>query len=83
MPNITGRDSYLITKALFYTVHFIDGLPEQYQARSDRSDMLKILRTTLGDGFETDATMFGRFLEKATGRPLNVEGFPEGEAGEG
>jgi hypothetical protein len=38
--------------------------------------MLKILRTTLGDGFETDATMFGKFLEKATGRPLNVEGFP-------
>jgi hypothetical protein len=77
MQDITGRDSYLITKALFYAIHFIDGLPEQYQAWSDRSDMIKILKTTLGDGFETDASVFSKSLEKATGRPLNLEGFSE------
>ena len=72
-PEITGRDSYLIEKALFYAAHFIEGLSVEHQALSDRSDMLMLLRARLGDNFMAQAEMFGRTLEQATGRPFNVE----------
>jgi hypothetical protein len=42
MTEITGRDSYLIDKALFYATHFIEGLPIEHRAESDRSDMIKL-----------------------------------------
>lgn len=74
MPEITGRDDYITTKALFYAAHMIDGLPEQYQALSDRSDMIALLRSRLGDHFQAQVELFGGMLERATGRPFKVEG---------
>lgn len=72
MQEITGRDDYIIEQALFFAVHTIDGLPPEYQARSNRADMLKMLRARTGDQFHVQAELFGRTLEGATGRRLNL-----------
>ncbi len=72
-PEIAGRENWVIEKALFYAAHFIEGLPVEHQALSDRSDMLTLLRARLGDNFMAQAEMFGRTLEQATGRPFNAE----------
>jgi hypothetical protein len=44
--NITGRDGYIIQKALAYAVAVIPWLPQEYQESSDRDDMLDLLRAT-------------------------------------
>ncbi len=40
---VTGRDGYIITKALAYAIAFIDSLTEQKREKSDRDDMVAIL----------------------------------------
>jgi hypothetical protein len=44
MSNITGRDGYIIGKALAYAVATISNLPSAFQESSDRDDMLTLLR---------------------------------------
>jgi hypothetical protein len=39
MDDITGRDSYILAKALAYAVACIDSLPREKQEVSDRDDM--------------------------------------------
>jgi hypothetical protein len=74
--NVTGRDDYIINKALLYAAHFIAGLAPEHRPLSDRSDMLKLLRARLGDaGYESSAAMSGRFLEDATGHPFDPEDY--------
>jgi hypothetical protein len=76
MPeNVTGRDGHIIEKALFYAAHFIDGLPEEHRPRSDRDDMVRLLRARLGDNFLAAAEQHGAALEEVTGRPFNVEDY--------
>ena len=70
---ITGRDNHIIVKALFYAAHFIDGVPEVHREVSDRSDMMRILRSQLGDNFLSTAETYGKSLEEMTGRPFDVE----------
>jgi hypothetical protein len=41
--SITGRDGYIIAKALAYAIEAIGALPGEYQERSDREDMKAIL----------------------------------------
>lgn len=45
---ITGRDNYIIAKALAYAVLTIDNLPRARQERSDRNDMLSLLIARVG-----------------------------------
>lgn len=72
-PEITRRENWIIERALFYAGHFIEGLPAEHQASSDRSDMLTLLRARLGDKFMAQAEIFGWMLERTTGRPFNAE----------
>lgn len=49
---ITGRDGYIVTKALAYAILAIDSLPRARQERSDRNDMLSLLISRVGpDGY--------------------------------
>ena len=80
--NITGRDGYIIEKALFHAAHFIDGLPALYRERNDRDDMVRILRARLGDDFIIAAEQqHGPALEEMTGRKFNVEDYLQHRAG--
>ena len=42
--NITGRDRWIMAKALAYASAAIAHVPEEFQSKSDRNDMLKMLR---------------------------------------
>jgi hypothetical protein len=41
--NVTGRDGYILAKALAFAIEVIDRLPEEWRPRSDRDDMLRLL----------------------------------------
>jgi hypothetical protein len=41
--SITGRDGYIVAKALAYAIETIAALPEQYQEWGDREDMKAIM----------------------------------------
>lgn len=41
--NVTGRDGFVIRKALMYAIAIIDRLPVRDQDKSDRDDMMQIL----------------------------------------
>jgi hypothetical protein len=41
--SVTGRDRYIILNALAYAIEAISRLPEQWQERSDQSDMIALL----------------------------------------
>jgi hypothetical protein len=45
----TEPDEYLVTQALFYAAHFIDGLPAWRRPQSNRDGMIEMLRARLGD----------------------------------
>lgn len=42
--SITGRDGYILTRALAYAISAITALPTYLQARSDLADMQALLR---------------------------------------
>jgi hypothetical protein len=67
------KENYLIEKALFYAAHYIDDLPLDKGGWADRSSMITLLRTKLGDQFTERAQLHGAALERATGRPLDLE----------
>ena len=46
--NIIGHDSSIMVRALAMAIVAIPYLPEEYQARSDREDMLELLRRAQG-----------------------------------
>jgi hypothetical protein len=68
-------DEYLVTQALFYAAHFIDGLPAWRRPQSNRDGMIEILRAKLGDNFMPMAEIYSRVLEDITGRPFDVESY--------
>ena len=43
MTDITGRDDFVIAKALYLAVNHIDSLPPEEQPLSDQEDMQRIL----------------------------------------
>lgn len=43
VESITGRDNYIMCKALAYAIVTIDRLPERWQEQSDQSDMKALL----------------------------------------
>jgi hypothetical protein len=53
--NIVGHDSSIMVRALALAIAAIPYLPEEYQARRDREDMLELLRRAQGpDGAEIE-----------------------------
>ena len=50
MANVTGRDGYIVRKALAYAISVISALPEERQEESDRDDMEKLLHAMGGAG---------------------------------
>ena len=42
-PNVTGRDNYILMQALGYAIEAIGRLPERWQERSNREDMIELL----------------------------------------
>jgi hypothetical protein len=43
MAEITGRDGYVIAKALAYAIQAIDDLPGHWQEKGDQADMIRLL----------------------------------------
>jgi hypothetical protein len=43
--DITGRDRFIIGKALLYAIKYIDGLPEHLREQSERNDLVRLLKT--------------------------------------
>jgi hypothetical protein len=41
--NVTGRDGYIVCKALAYAIAAIEHLPERWQEHSDKEDMRALL----------------------------------------
>jgi hypothetical protein len=48
MTDITGRDGFIICKALAYAIETIERLPEQWQEWSDKEDMKRLLDAITG-----------------------------------
>lgn len=53
---VTGRDGYILAKALAYAINTIDGLPICQQEGSDRDDMMAILLTLVPSPAELHET---------------------------
>ena|ERR1700726_2512143 len=51
MTDITGRDNYIIGSALAYAIECINRLPVEWQEKSDRDDMEKLLIAICGEDF--------------------------------
>jgi hypothetical protein len=64
-PSVTGRDDYLIAKALLYAIAFIESLPEQQRELSDRDDMVALLNHVVPAAVEREE--LARNLEQRTG----------------
>jgi hypothetical protein len=43
LPDVTGRDNYIIAKALAYAIQAIDDLPTHWQEKGDQDDMKRLL----------------------------------------
>lgn len=55
--NVTGRDGFIMTKALAYAITTIDCLPRDQQEGSDRDDMLDLLCAMVPDETQRRAIM--------------------------
>jgi hypothetical protein len=76
MAEITGRDDYIIAKALAYAIAFIDELPEDQQAASDRNNMAALLVAKVPDHVEREKLV--RDVELHTGVPPDLIDFKIG-----
>ena len=47
--SITGRDEYIVARALYLAARYIEWLPAHLQADSDRADMIAILSQNFPD----------------------------------
>ena len=63
--DVTGRDGYIMAKALCYAIAFIDSLPIEIRENFDRDDMVAILVETVPDGAKRE--LLARDVEAHTG----------------
>jgi hypothetical protein len=49
MINVTGRDGYIIMRALIFAIAIIDRLPQDEREVGDRDDMMRLLNHVLQD----------------------------------
>ena len=54
--DITGRDSYIVAKALGYAMLAIEQLPAHCQETSDATDMRKIFEAQFSEALRTKVT---------------------------
>ncbi|MBZ9939436.1 hypothetical protein LB518_24330 [Mesorhizobium sp. BR1-1-16] len=66
--SVTGRDGYVLAKALLYAIDAIQHLPREMQERSDMVDMCALARAVHGGGL-ADALIF---VEAHTGREIDL-----------
>jgi hypothetical protein len=59
--SITGRDGYIVAKALAYAIEIIESLPEERQEASDREDMIAIRDAMFSAGLISTAKESARF----------------------
>jgi len=64
-PSVTGRDAYIMAKALAYAIACIDGLPEERREVSNRCDMVALLYAAVPDPLERER--LARSVEVHTG----------------
>ena len=64
-PSVTGRDGYIMAKALAYAIAYIDSLPEEKREASDRNDMVALLNDNVPD--PTEREWLARGVEAHTG----------------
>jgi hypothetical protein len=57
--DVTGRDSYIIVKALAYAIATIEGLPECRQEVSDCEDMAALLKALCPNEAQRNYVVFG------------------------
>jgi hypothetical protein len=63
MNDITGRDSYIMARALYWAIAYSQSLPEDQRERSDEQDMKAILLGRFGNAYESFIA-----IDKALGR---------------
>jgi hypothetical protein len=63
--DITGRDMFIIVKALATTYALIGTLPEHCQQVSDRHDMARLLHALLGEHWQVDGNEMRHVLTQA------------------
>jgi hypothetical protein len=63
--SVTGRDDYLIAKALVYAIAFIESLPEQQRELADRDDMVALLNSRVPAAVEREE--LAKHVERKTG----------------
>jgi hypothetical protein len=69
--NVTGRDGYIIAKALAYAIEVIDALPKELRSLSDQADMKAILDVMIAQDAELTLIQAsaGRHIRTLTGGP--------------
>ena len=73
--DITGRDGFIIRKALYYAIQFIDSKPESLPEHSDRADMMKLLNALDPEYVEQRRKILRDFIKSCeeSGEPINLD----------
>lgn len=75
---ITGRDGYIVCKALAYAIAYIQSLPKERQEYSDCCDMVELLRHYMPDALSL--TLLAKGVDAHTGTTPDLVGDIEGAA---
>jgi len=67
--DITGRDSLVMTKALWYALKYIEGLPADLQEWSDQQDMKALLIAYFPGGRDLMMGMYSSWLKMIREHP--------------
>ena len=65
--NITGRDDYIVARALYLAIKWIDAMPVEHKSPSDQTDMRAILDARWPELKETFAFQDDLALAKRNG----------------
>jgi hypothetical protein len=61
--DITGRDAFIVSKALFYAIKYVDSLPKWMQEKSDQADMVRLLKVMAPDYVAHRQALIDFYLE--------------------
>lgn len=78
--SVTGRDGYIMAKALAYPIACIDGLPEVQQEVSNRRDMVALPYAAVPDPVERER--LARSVEVHTGALPDLTDWRAGDPSE-
>jgi hypothetical protein len=69
MKDVTGRDGYLICKALAYAIEAIHALPRKWQEEGDAEDMRLLLEAMAPDDAELQLYIQNAHRHLTQGKP--------------